>query len=370
VTGLITGDLPMAKQDPAWLTQINNDGNWTVQTPIGAAGGLSKEDLRAATDPWRRGIALCYGTGIAGDAIAQMGPITARQLVSDGGDSGPPILQLGGPGGCGLLRATMQFASTWNGVAFGSGADVTYTGSYQSIATQIIANFLLRNPVAMDSTLITDAGGKTMTYFGYDLTSAGQRLQELTVLPGGPDIFFKPYFADSSHLRFKVLVGTPSLATTGNQVILDHPGSIVSLLTNENAVNESTTTYVKGNGMEYSTLWAKASDATLPNNGWPLLEYVDISQTAQILQPILNDRATSLQALNGRPVDIWAATMVMDDIDSPFGSYDPGGQVIYNVRDHCWIPNGQYTQRLIGFQSGPTVGTYTHLLQNNGTVVP
>lgn len=357
VTGEVVGEVPLAEL-PTWASQVNADGSWTVKTEIGALGGLSKTDLRGLTDSWRFSVAICWGSGAAGDYICQAGPLTSDQLMSEA----PPILQLGGSGLWGLLRATLQLASGWAGVSLASGADTTYTSSLQGIAVNILSNANARNPMPIDIPSAI-SGTATRTYNGYDFASAGQRLQELTQDAGGPDVLLRPYFADSSHIRHTAMVGNPSLAVAGNPVTLDYPGSILSILPTRAGTALTTSTYVKGSGSGYAMVWKSTADTTLPGAGWPNLEGVDVGLSSLTDPAALQARSDGVQKLNGRPVETWAVTMLQANADAPFGSYDPGGTAVYNVQGHCWIPDGAYTQRVLGFASGQQAGQYVHVLQ-------
>src|SRR6267154_1661561 len=215
VTGEVINDFPLAKV-PNWLQQVNADGSWSVQTQIGATGGFSREELWDYTDAWRYSVAVCYGTGARpGDYICQAGPLLADQLMSEQ----PPLIQLGGTGLWGLLRMVMQILAGWvPGSGFGAGADILYTTlSLPNSAVNSLTNALGgagRSPAPIDIPAATFSGDPaatptTIQYFGYDLASAGQRLQELTQMQYGPDILLKPYFSDFNHIRHKALIGNP-----------------------------------------------------------------------------------------------------------------------------------------------------------------
>lgn len=365
VTGEIIDEIPLAAL-PQWNQTINADGSWTITTQIGpddGSAGLTKTELRAVTDTWRHSVAICWGTGSSTDYICQAGPLTARQLVSEQ----PPILSLGGAGFWSLLRKVLQVASTWPGtsLAQAGGADTSYTASMQGIAADICANAITRSGLPLDVPAPI-AGTAVQQYFGYQLTSAGQQLQVLTQLSGGPDVLLKPYFSDSGHIRHQALIGNPTLATSGNPLVFDYPSSAKSILPTDNGVGQSTTTYTQGNGVEYAILWAKSTDPTLTDAGWPPLENVDTSQSAQINQTVLQQAADGTQALNGRPISTWAVVMRQDDTDYPFGSYDPGVTGIYNLVKHCWEPDGLQIKRILGFQNGTNVDEFVHLLQSTG----
>lgn len=363
VTGKIIGEIPL-QGIPTWTQMVNNDGQWQLPTLIGpndGSSGMTKTQLRGITDTWRHSVAICWGNGSATDYVCQAGPLTARQLISEG----PPVLQLGGTGFWPLLRKIMQVASTWNGASLAQpgGADSSYTNSMAGIAYQLLVNANTRAGLPLDLVANTDTGTITESYFGYDLISAGQRLQELTQMSSGPDILLKPYLTGTGFVRHTALIGQPTLVTAGRPLVFDYPGNVTSILPTDDGTSQATTTYVKGNGVEYATLWASATSG-LTNAGWPLLEVADTSHSDITAQTTLQSWANANEAFATYPADTWAVTVRQDDVDYPFGSYDPGVPATYNVLDHCWLFDGAYNRRILGFQNGNTVGEVVHLLQS------
>lgn len=361
-TGQIIEEIPLASS-PLWNQTIDADGSWTITTQIGpddGSSGMTKAHLREVTDTWRHSVAICWGDGSAEDYVCQAGPLTARGLRSEQ----PPILQLGGVGFWPLLRKIMQLASDWDGTSLtqDGGADTTYTSSLQGIASAILTNAIARGTLPLD---IPDAidGTNTRTYFGYDLTSAGQRLQELTQVEDGPDILLKPYRTTDGFVRHQALIGNPTLATSGRPLRFDYPGSVTSLVPTDDGTTQSITTYSKGSGVEYATLWAKSTTADAVDK-MPLLENADSSHSDVIDQTTLQAWADGTQALTEKPVATWAVSVRQNDPDYPFGSYDPGVTGAYNLADHCWLMDGEYNQRILGFQQSDTVGEFVHLLQD------
>ena len=365
VTGQIIDEIPLVGI-PQWLQQINADGSWSIQTQIGPDDGTSgptRAHLRGVTDAWRHSIAICWGTGSTSDYVCQAGPLVARQLMSEQ----PPILQLGGTGLWPLFRKIMNVASTWNGNLLStSDANTTYTSSLQGIASLMLSNAVARQSIPIDIPAPI-SGTVTQTYFGYDLISVGQRLQELTQLSQGPDILFKPYRTADGHVRHVAQIGNPYISNAGRPLVFDYPGNVMSILPTDDGSSLATKTYEKGNGIEYATLWTSTTDTTLPTAGWPTLEVADNSHASEIDMVKLQAFSDGAQRLNGRTISTWAPTVRQDDVDYPFGSYDPGVFGSYNVVNHCWLPDGAYNQRILGFTQGQKVGELVHLLQSTVT---
>lgn len=369
-TGQVYQEIPLAEL-PTWTQQINQPGSFTIKTPIGG-NGLDKKTLRQYVSPGRWGIAVCYGSGIQADYIAQAGPIWKPPLASEV----PPVLQIDGTGIWGILNARNQVPSTWvPSAGLGdSTAIATYTGSAHDVAAQIIANAVARDSLPIDSVTLT-GGTLSRVYNGFDLVYAGQRLSELTQEDKGPDVVFVPYFSDPNHVRWTAAIGNPTLTQPGLPFVWDYGSNLTSLLPVPDGINLATTTLVKGNGIGAGgVLYAIASDTTLTNNGWPLLERINSARTNVIDQATINAQAAGDQALYGRPVEIWTASVRIDKVPQ-LGSYGPGISAVYNVQSdngregHCWIPDGRYTQRLLGLSNAQSDSEVAHILQAKQGVV-
>lgn len=357
---VIGGDLPVVDSpSPTWDQQINQQCAITLTTPIGHSGGLKAETLRARVTPGAFAAAICYGPGTSSDYIAQCGPIWTDSLQTEN----PAMLRIGAAGLWSLLNARVQIPSTWTtdmGLT-DSRSVATYTGSYHDIAAQIIANAVARGPVPIDVPALT-GGAQSMTYNGFDLTSAGQRLLELTQLDGGPDIYFRPYFATSSTVRWEAVIGNPTITNVGDPLLFDHGSNLVQCLPTRDATKMARRTFVKGSGTEAAIAWAFAQDVAALTGGALLLETVDVSHSDVSDQSTLSAFATADQAINGSPVETWDVTARVDG-PHPIGSYGPGISVSYNFTRHPWILPGRYDQRLLGLSSGQNVGEIKHIVQ-------
>jgi hypothetical protein len=349
-TGSILGDLPLA-QTPGALIEINQQGSWTCSTTIGG-GGLARDTLRSLTKGFRYGVAICYGTGSAQDYIFQAGPILAAQLLQES----PPVFQLGGSDPWALLNATYLIDPASQSI-------VTFTASMQGIAAAIINAAIARNPLPID-TAVGAAGSVTRTYNWYDFTFAGQALQALTQASGGPDVYFQPYFATASTLRWRPVLGNPYITQSGAPLLFDQGSNLVETRPSVDSHLVAGTWYARGNGVEAGTLYASATDPTLQANGWPLLEATDSSQTSLTDLTALAAVANGDVALYNRPVETWTA-WVRTAGRHPLGTYPPGLFATYNISDsHPLIPPGRWSQRILGLtrNEGDDPRTIQHIL--------
>jgi hypothetical protein len=372
-TGEIIDEIPMSTL-PQWLQQINQDGTWSITSKVASKRQLgdptnalmSKRQMRGATDPWRFSVAICWGLGDqVGDYICQAGPLISRRGVSEADRT----MQFGGAGLWGLLRMIMQINSgSTVGTPFTAAMDSTYVGTLRDIAIQILANGKARQSMPLIIPTVSGTGTDTRTFNVFDLASGGQRLQEISQVMGGSDILLKPSFLDSGHIQHTALVGSPTLPGSGNPLVFDYPGNVVSIVTSEDGSAMRTKTYERGNGSAYATLFAQSADKTgKVANGWPSLEIADSGHMDVTDQPTLQGWADGTQALNSTPVETWAVVAKMDDADYPFGSYDPGPTAIYNVQDHYWLEDGAYSQnKLLGLSAGSGLNEIVHIVLNGG----
>lgn len=349
-TGLTLGDLPLART-PGGLVQINQQGNWTTTTPIGGSGGLLRDTLRSLTKGFRFGVALCYGTGDSSDYIFQAGPILAAQLLQES----PPMFQLGGSDPWALLNATYLIDPASQGIT-------TFTSSMQGIAAAIINAAVARNPLPID-TAVGASGTSSRTYNWYDFTFAGAALQVLTQAAGGPDVYFRPYFATASTIRWQPMLGNPYITQAGAPLLFDQGSNLVETRPSVDSHQVAGTWYARGNGVEAGTLFASATDPTLQAAGWPLLENTDSSQSALTDLTALAAVASGDLGLYSRPVEVWTA-WARTDRRHPLGTYGPGLFAGYNMNTHPLIPPGRYSQRILGLSrnEGDDEGTIQHIL--------
>lgn len=364
-TGQVCDELPLTSQ-PTWLQQVNADGSFTVTTPIGGNGGLSKRTLRSYMQAGRFGVAVCWGSGSPSDWIAQAGPLWTYDP-----DEATSTLQIGGSGFWGLLKARVQVPGTWTpSVGIGGSTSISNYGpsSMHDIARSMLLDTLTRDSLPLDVPAAVGSGTNVRTYPGYDLATVGQRLYELSQDQDGPDIVFAPYFAASNVIRHQALIGNPLLVQAGDPLTFDYGSNLVSLKAPSDGSKLSTTTMEKGNGIEAATLFAYSTDTALTAAGWPLLESVDSNHTSVTDQTTLQGWANSVQSQFGRPIETWVGTVKMND-NPMAGTYTAGVRGTYNVTNHAWIEDGQYSQRILGLQNGQNVNELVHILDAKQGVV-
>lgn len=363
-TGAVVDDLPLIGV-PQWQNLINTPNcGGTVTTPVGdgTSDALSADKLRTYFEvgAGRFGVAVCYGTRLPSDWIAQAGPAWVATPSDDTATSEVPSVQIGFSGFWSLLQARIMVPSGASGI----GAVAAYGPStLRDIARAMLTDTLIRSTLPLDvPAALGDSGANVRNYPAVDLAYFGQRLQELTQVQNGPDICFQPYFSAPGTIRHQALIGNPYLTVTSQPMVFDYGANLISVIPPVSAVGMATRSYAKGAGTDAGSLvWGYSADATLENAGWPLLESVDSNHTTVTAQAEIDGWAAANQTQNGRAVKAWAARVRLDGA-APAGSYAPGQAVMYNMQGHFWIPDGLYSQRLLGISNGPDDSSLAHIL--------
>lgn len=346
-TGRVVQDIPLVS-DPTFSRQVDTEGSFSVSTPVGGSA-LSKTKLRSIVEGGRFGIALVWNMGSgATDFIAAAGPIWTYSF-----DDTVDQLTIGGSDAWGILSGRLMVPGTWTVAdGFGDSTSVASYGpdSYHDIAIDMLNDAVLRSPLPITVPAATDTGTQTMVYYGYDMATVGQRLQELTQLSGGPDIDFVPYFSAPGIISFNAVIGDPYITYNMQPVFFDYKSSNPSIVVSSDSSKLAATVYVKGDGTNAEIMWAYATDPTLPAAGWPLLEWVDNSHGSEAVSGALQAWASADLSLYSRPLETWSVTIRMDAMPY-FGNYLPGMYADFNVVDHPWIPDGLYSQRILGYST-------------------
>jgi len=362
-SGRIIYDLELA-DDPEWTARVNDAGGGRITVPL--LGGTRTARVREWCIPWRYSIAV-----VRGDTVCQAGPIVPYAPATD-----KRLLTVAFKGFWELLNRRILHNKNWNPAAVkitDPSADISITDSLPNIGRAIVdhATTWLFRPgsfLPLDLPSVLPGGGTNVrTYPGYETAMAGQRLQELTQVENGPDVYFQPYLTTSGGfraIRHRMLLGNPLLVQLGGALKFDYRSTLVSLSIAGDGSGQANTAFVKGSGNEAGTLFGYATDRTLVDQGWPALDMVDSGHTSASEQATLDGWARADVALYGTQPEQWQA-VVRADADPAWGSYNPGHYANYSVKDHHWLPNGTYSYRILGVShsSGTPRGCVDHQLQ-------
>lgn len=185
------------------------------------------------------------------------------------------------------------------------------------------------------------------TWYGFDLQNIDDLLTTLTAYEGGPDVDFQPVWNDATHTAFHWVMrtGDPYLVTA-NMLSLDTrvPESpVTKLQVTDDASKLSTVQHAKGSGSDTSTLMSHYIDTALTSQGWPVLEQ-ETDYTTVIEQATLDQHTKGDQQSHATKTVQFTATVTAGNV---LGAFDLGDLAFLNVRDHVWIPDGDYDMRII-----------------------
>ncbi|MGB3443897.1 MAG: hypothetical protein WBA97_34600 [Actinophytocola sp.] len=365
VTGRIIEDIPLVGT-PQWNYGINQAGALQVTVPIGA---IHKQTLRALLDYWRISWGLSWGSH-----IFQAGPVVTSRFNDA---EGPPTLSVGAAGIWSLFTTKRVLANpAWVGTNLAAAeADVNLTSlSLHTIAKRLVQNDMTRNgslPIVLPADI---AGTAERTYPGYDMAYVGERLAQLTQVIDGPEVEFRPEYTDDTRtaIRWKMRIGNPRLGNLGLPHAWDYGrGALTHVDEDSDGSQQQFRVWARGNGMERSLLYGYHADTSLVAAGWPQLDGIDNDHSSATETATLNGWARADVETYRTPVVKLAARIRLDGRDgrgqatgSPAVSeVEVGDNAAFNVRDHRWLPDGEYGQRIIGVSSGGDFQTAQLTLQ-------
>ncbi len=214
--GRVLYDIDLAA-DPTWAVTLNgSNDSWQVSTPLTDRATATK--VREWAERWFCSVAIIWDS-----VVCQAGPITQNPDVGTSGDM--PVAIVTGKGFWENLNQRVMHNKTWDpatGITSAT-ADLTITDSLPNIAREIVnqaTSWTVRLgsalPVDLPTAVASDSN--TRTFHGYESASAGQRLQELTQVEVGPDVYFRPYLVTTAGVRYvrhQMLIGVPNLVQGG-----------------------------------------------------------------------------------------------------------------------------------------------------------
>lgn len=352
-TGTISVDIPLNAAEFQRLSR-NLSGLWRP------SGGLRPEFL-LSIEPARTFMAV-----LEGDNVIEAGPIWAHDF-----DYGSGILKVKAAG----------FNSIWDhrivmgviaGTAWAQWA-VTYTGlSLGTIAKRLVQLLATHTggdlPIVLpaDETAAADAD-HTRTFHGFELATAGTRIDQLMGVANGPDIRFDPRLtADRMGIEWVMRVGTeaePMVYQVGGDHVFDArvpKGGVSGLSVHRDAAGLASRSWATGSGMDEALLMARADDPTLTDDGFPLLEVSEPRWSVEV-QSTLQSWASGNLASAAAPWMTWSAS-VRADMSPLLGSYRVGDFAkVWVPSDHPYLslllPAGFHRARIVNIAGdlGPNV---------------
>lgn len=189
-------------------------------------------------------------------------------------------------------------------------------------------------------------------------------LTKLANVLGGPDMQFRPYLADSQHVRWRFEAGSDGDVYLGQKTVHSleyHPqGGTLDNLTVDR-MSPVQRVYATGSGSDKATLCYLAEDMTLTqvSDPWPLMEctYADSDTTNY---DVLKSHARSRLESNSRPLMQITGEIDVDDVDASgvplhsLGSFWPGELFHVSIVGFPDLPDDVYELRLMKMSGDET----------------
>lgn len=351
VGGKNLGTLPVTVK--SWKREMNGTDTASVLLSPGALTVKTRDNLRNITTPARMSLVVEWSN--PGESVGT--PVFAGPIWNRNFDGTAATINATGVKSILDRRKLVVWAAPYQSQVLAY-ANLTLG----SIAAQIVS-FATSGSKPGAGLPITVPGNVTGTssksYNGFNLKTVGSALSDLTNLINGPDIDFIPVWADSnrSAINWRMVTGTttqPKLFSPAT-VVYDagQPKSSVKLLTFvDDASTMATRQWGNGSGTDVDTLMSTASSSTLVNEGWPALEQQK-DYKSETAQSNLDAAVQGDLVLNQTLTEQWGLTV---DATRPpvLGSFSLGDIARIRVANHVWIPDGDYTQRIIAMQGDGT----------------
>lgn len=201
-----------------------------------------------------------------------------------------------------------------------------------------------------------ETGTETRTYHWWDLANLNvdKLLTELSEADNGPDIHFRPRWADAGHTRFEweVVHGTRAQPTIAQRWTPDWDASaeksdVIDIEIANDASAVADRLYATGAGQGAGTLISQATNLARVQSGRPFLETV-ISDSNQKSITTLAQRARGRLSAGREPFDQLSIEVRANSTKNPLGEWRVGDGAMITLADE-WvhIPAGTYLMRMI-----------------------
>lgn len=363
MTGLI--DRPVDLPCFSWAVTVSDSSlatsrdkgagteDWSgVTVPWSAVGGGTAAERASALSPSRRFLALLWegeGGAVAPVLWGAIGQRTDTWLdTSFSLDSAMTLLS---------RRLVVAEGAYGTGPGGTSPASLRLEGlSYRGIVSEIVrvATSKPAGALPIDLPYLGEAGTRAREYAAFDVqnNSADRLIENVCDLIGGPDVQFRPYMADASHVRLRLLAGSDADRYLGQgevHTLTCFPGGgTIQGLTVDHA-GPVMRVYASGSGTDAAQICHLSEDLSLCElmDPWPLVEeaYSDADTDSP---DVLARHADATLAGNCRPLMQLSGEVDFADpgVLAP-GSMWPGERVDIAVAGFPTLPDGVYRCRLM-----------------------
>lgn len=353
---------------PAWSYALGDYGSWSVEIRVGGFGGVPAAEILPLLDSWR------FSWGIAwGAHIFQCGPVVTGAFQDD---KGATTIRVAGSGIWGVFNKRFLVDSDWApGLNIADEAyDVNLTGlSLHTIGVRLVQIGTARSGHALPIVLPSDITGiDERNYPGYDVASVGERLQQLIKVDNGPEIEFRPRFADTAQTAIEWLYrsGNPRLGDLTYPHVWHYSKALTRVDVDFDGSHLVTTHITKGSGTERALTYGISTDATLPGLDWPALEDADSDHVSDVDQGTMDSWAKAYVDTYGRQAPTYDVTVRIDGTDgqgmqssSSIPLVAVGNNGVMHTKGHRLLGASDLPIRVIGITNGSDLATAKLKLQ-------
>lgn len=361
MTGVVGDELPVSSEG-SWTIPLNGVEEWSLTVPRSVLRELDPKWWA----PWKASVLVCWESPRLGRVPWLLGPLVspvAEDLASDSA-----TLSCRGLGA--LLERRVVLARDYGR------QDVLPSAAEMQLLAKSVASLENRSlgtiaqdvvtlstndktggqlPIKFVSPRETGSGLNQRNYEGWNLANNGtwKRLEELTNVIGGPDIAFRPAWANAEEtmVRWDMHHGTRAQPTIPQREVLyldatahDSPVANVSVKsTADSLVNR---VYWTGAGEGAGTLVRMAQDVSRLADHMPLLEHVgstsDSENASLVQQHAMSALADGIDPLLQLSVDIDGG-----DEDAEIGRWHVGDTAVVHLQGWLTVPDGALERRII-----------------------
>lgn len=353
LTGQIMADAAPTAM-PTFTRKINDKGALSVRVYVGTDPNANV-DFHTYTRPGRYSWALLYG-----DHLVQAGPVWTYDFAEDTRE-----LEVSCGGLFSLFARRVTRNPNGHTAIVDPSEDLTYTGlSLRGIMRQLVADNLAQTYYDIPSLLLPEAetGDATRTYYGYDLKSIADNMNDLSNVINGPEFDFAPELSDDgSKIQWRLNIGGPLLGDQSSAAVWDYgteQAPVDSITPDvDGSAAPCSRVWVKGEGSERALLTGFAEDLTWQQQGYPATDYVDGDHTSATVQQTLEGYADADLAEFRTPTEKWACSVHIAgpgavEYAPALGNWTLGDAPTFFVTNHPWLPDGAYRRRILGYSNG------------------
>lgn len=338
-TGRIHATLPVMPGGRAVQT-VNRPGDLTVQVPL-------FEQAAQNVRPWVSAAPVVSFLALdVGGRIVDAGPVWRHVWSERSGQ-----LQVAASGLWSMLDHRLIVSD-----AADPAAETRWTlglsePTLAAIGREMIAHVAARAgaslPIVLPAAL---AGtGHERTIYGYELAALGAQLRLLTEVEGGPDIDFRPKYADGDRTRIEWVytTGSPALVQSGPDWVWDMrvpAGPVLDLQVDVDGTSLSTKAWAVGAGTGEQMLLRTASSTWLTDAGYPLMDVVEQRKTTEKATTLTGHAQARLDAFD-RPYMGLTVTLAAGDDQVRQAAVGDWAQVVVG-QGHPYLPAGPYRSRI------------------------